>query len=110
MKKITAIAMSTSMMSLAPLLADDLRVAAFNVEFGKHATPEQIGDMFKAYKLDIITFNEAPNGDWTSKVGKVLGMEHVFVGKSSSANHKSKYKSNDKSNFKSNWGDPSRRR
>ena len=70
-----------------------VRVAAYNVEFGENATPEQIGEMFKPYNLDIIGFNEVPDGDWTARVGKVLGMKHVYVGKISSANHKDKYKS-----------------
>jgi len=70
-----------------------VRVASYNVEFGKSATPEQIGKMFKPYKLDIIGFDEAPDGDWTARVGKVLGMKHSYVGKISSANHKDKYKS-----------------
>ena len=69
-----------------------VRVASYNVEFSKSATPEQIGEMFKPYKLDIIGFNEAPDGDWTARVGKVLGMQYSFVGKISSANHKDKYK------------------
>ena len=69
------------------------RVAAYNVEFGKNASPEEIGKMFKPYDLDIIGFNEVPDGDWTARVGKVLGMKHVYVGKISSANHKDKYKS-----------------
>ena len=69
------------------------RVAAYNVEFGKNASPEEIGRMFKPYKLDIIGFNEVPGGEWTARVGKVLGMKHVYVGKVSSANHKDKYKS-----------------
>jgi len=69
-----------------------VRVASYNVEFGKSATPEEIGEMFKPYKLDIIGFNEAPDGDWTARVGTVLGMEYSFVGKVSSANHKDKYK------------------
>ncbi len=69
-----------------------VRVAAYNVEFGKSATPEEIGEMLKPYKLDIIGFDEAPDGDWTARVGKVLGMPHSFVGKISSANHKDKYK------------------
>jgi len=72
--------------------AISVRVAAYNVEFGKSTTPEQVGEMFKPYKLDIIGFNEAPDGDWTARVGKVLGMNHHFVGKISSANHKDKYK------------------
>ena len=57
------------------------------------ATPEQLGEMFKPYNLDIIGFSEVPDGDWTARVGKVLGMEHSYVGKISSANHKDKYKS-----------------
>ncbi len=70
-----------------------VRVAAYNVEFGKNATPEEIGKMFKPYNLDIIGFNEVPDGDWTARVGKVVGMKHIYVGKISSANHKDKYKS-----------------
>ena len=70
-----------------------VRVAAYNVEFGKNATPEEIGRMLKPYNLDLIGFNEAPDGDWITRVGKVLGMDHSYVGKASSANHKNKYKS-----------------
>ena len=51
-----------------------VRVATYNVECSRSATPEQIGEMFKQYKLDLIGFNEAPDGDWTDRVGKVLGM------------------------------------
>ncbi len=69
-----------------------VRVAAYNVEFSRSATPEQIGEMFKPYQLDLIGFNEAPDGDWTDRVGKVLGMKYSYVGKISSANHKDKYK------------------
>jgi len=75
--------------------ADDsvaVRVAAYNVEFSRSATPEAIGEMFKAYDPDLIGFNEAPDGDWTDRVGQVLGMKYSFVGKVSSANHKDKYK------------------
>ena len=70
-----------------------VRVAAYNVEFGKSAAPEQIGEILKPYALDIIGFNEVPDGDWTARVGKVLGMNYCYVGKISSANHKDKYKS-----------------
>ena len=69
-----------------------LRVAAYNVEFSRSATAEQIGEMFKPFNLDVIGFNEAPDGHWTKRVGKVLGMGHSYVGKISSANHKDKYK------------------
>ena len=70
-----------------------VRVAAYNVEFGRSTTPEEVGKMFKPYNLDIIGFNEVPDGDWTARVGKILGMKHSYVGKISSANHKDKYKS-----------------
>ena len=70
-----------------------VRVAAYNVEFGKNASPEEIGRMFKPYNLDIIGFNEVPDGHWTTRVGKVVGMKHTYLGKISSANHKDKYKS-----------------
>jgi maltose 6'-phosphate phosphatase len=70
-----------------------VRVAAYNVEFGKNASPEEIGKMFKPYNLDIIGFNEVPDGDWTARVGRVLSMKYTYVGKISSANHKDKYKS-----------------
>jgi len=70
-----------------------VRVASYNVEYGSNATPEQIGEMFKPYNLDIIGFQEAPNGDWTARAGNVLGMKYSYVSKITSANHKNKYKS-----------------
>ena len=81
---------------LSAPLADEaitVRVASYNVEFGRSTTPEQVALMFKPYNLDMIGFNEVPEGDWTARVGKVLGMQHSYVGKISSANHKDKYKS-----------------
>ena len=70
-----------------------VRVAAYNVEFSKSTTPEQVGRMFKPFNLDLIGFNEVPDGDWTKRVGAVLGMRYVYCGKISSAHHKDKYKS-----------------
>jgi endonuclease/exonuclease/phosphatase family metal-dependent hydrolase len=69
-----------------------VRVAAYNVEFGKNASAEEIGEMFKPYDLDIIGFCEAPDGDWTRRVGKVLDMKYEYVGTISSAHHNDKYK------------------
>jgi endonuclease/exonuclease/phosphatase family metal-dependent hydrolase len=66
--------------------------AAYNVEVSKSATPEEIGEAFKPYDLDFITFSEAPTGDWTKRVGVVLGMDHVVVGRYSTAGHVDKYK------------------
>ena len=70
-----------------------IRFAAYNVLFGLWTKPESVGKMFKQYDLDVICFNEVPQGDWTLRVGRELGMEHAYVGKVSSANHKDKYKS-----------------
>ena len=75
---------------LAPIR---IRVASYNVLCGQMGTPEQIGEMFRPYDLDVIGFCEAPAGDWTARVGEVLGMGHAYVGNVSSANHKDKYKS-----------------
>jgi exonuclease III len=68
------------------------KVAAYNVEVSKSATPEEIGKAFIPYDLDIICFSEAPTGDWTERAGKVLGMDHVVVGRYSTAGHVDKYK------------------
>lgn len=62
-----------------------VRIAAYNVLFGNWGTPERIGEMFKPYDLDIIGFSEVPGGDWTMRVGHVLGMKYAYVGKVSSA-------------------------
>lgn len=39
-----------------------VRVASYNVEFSRSATPEQIGEMFIPYNLDIIGSDECPDG------------------------------------------------
>lgn len=70
-----------------------IRLLSYNVEFSKSTTPEQVGEAIKSLNLDIVTFNEVPGGDWTERVGKVLGMEHHYTGAISSGNHKDKYRS-----------------
>ena len=85
--------LTVSLGASEPTKTVSVRVAVYNVEFGKNATPEEVGEMFKLYNSDIIGFNEVPDGDWTARVGKVLGMKSRFVGKISSADHKDKYKS-----------------
>jgi len=57
-----------------------VRVAAYNVEYGRSTTPEQVGKMFKPYNFDIIGFNEVPDGEWTARVGKVPGYEAHLCG------------------------------
>lgn len=65
---------------------------AYNVEFGRHATPEQFGAALKPHPMDVITFNEVPGGDWVERVGRVLDMPYHYTGSISSANHPDKYK------------------
>ncbi|WP_181938030.1 MULTISPECIES: endonuclease/exonuclease/phosphatase family protein [unclassified Arenibacter] len=69
-----------------------LKVAAYNVEFSDKGTAEEIGEFLKSYQFDAVCFSEAPGGDWTKKVGAVMGLNHVLVGKYSTAGHKDKYK------------------
>jgi len=70
-----------------------LRIAAWNVEYGFRASAEEIGGFLAPLKPDIVCFSEVPEGDWTKRAGKSLGMEYSFVGKISAAGHKDKYKS-----------------
>lgn len=70
-----------------------LRVAAYNVEVSRNATAKEIGEALKAYNFDVVGFSEAPGGAWTTQVADVLGMDHVVVGKYSTAGHQDKYKS-----------------
>ncbi len=69
-----------------------LKVAAYNVEYSDKGTAEEIGGLLKSYDFDVVCFSEAPGGDWTKKVGAVMGLNHVVVGKYSTAGHKDKYK------------------
>ena len=69
-----------------------IRVATFNIEYGRRSTPEKIGEMFKPYHLDIIGFSEIPGGQWVKKIADKLDMKYYYIGKISSANHKDKYK------------------
>lgn len=70
-----------------------LRIGTYNVEFGKSTTPEEVGRMLRPFRLDLIGFCEVPDGDWTARAGRVLGLDHAFVGTVSSAYHTDKYKS-----------------
>ena len=70
-----------------------LKVAGYNVEFGKTGSAQQIGEVLKPCNFDIVAFSEVPIGDWTKEAAKVMGMEYVIVGRYSTVNHKDKYKS-----------------
>ena len=71
----------------------NLRIATYNLEFGKSTTPEEVGEVLRPHAFDLVGLCEVPDGDWTARVGRVAGLEHSFVGTVSSANHKDKYKS-----------------
>ncbi|MAE53106.1 MAG: hypothetical protein CMI20_03225 [Opitutae bacterium] len=79
-----------------------LRVIAYNVACGQWATPERIAQELKALKPDIVLLSEVPKAnrgkkvkDWSLRLAEALGLDHVHVGTSSSAGHKSP-----------KWGDP----
>lgn len=69
-----------------------LKVAAYNVEYSKKGTAQEIGEKLKPYNFDVVCFSEAPGGNWTKEVGKVMGLNHVVVGRYSTAGHDDKYK------------------
>ncbi len=72
--------------------AIQIKVAAYNVEFSKNASAIEIGKALKGYNFDVVCFTEAPGGDWTKEVGSVMGLNHIVLGKYSTAGHKDKYK------------------
>jgi len=72
--------------------ATQIKVAAYNVEFSKNASASEIGEALKSYNFDVVCFSEAPGGDWTKEVGSVMNLNHVVVGKYSTAGHEDKYK------------------
>ena len=72
--------------------AVQIKVAAYNVEYSDKGTAWEIGKALKPYNFDIVCFSEAPGGDWTKEVGTVIGLDHVVVGKYSTAGHQDKYK------------------
>lgn len=69
-----------------------LRVATYNIEFGRSCKPEELGKMLAEYRFDVVALCEAPGGDWVKRAGEAAGLTNVFLGKLSSANHKDKYK------------------
>lgn len=70
-----------------------LSVVAYNVQFGDRAIPEDFAKELAPLKPDVVLLNEVPGGDWTQSLAKHLGLEHSYLGKTSSANHKDKYRS-----------------
>ena len=70
-----------------------LRVGSYNVEFSKSTTAEEVGRMLRPFRFDLVGFCEVPDGEWTARAGREMGLEHAFVGAVSSAHHVNKYKS-----------------
>lgn len=69
-----------------------IKVAAYNVEYSKNASAEEIGEALKSFDFDVVCFSEAPGGDWTARVGEVTGLKNIVVGRYSTAGHVDKYK------------------
>lgn len=67
-------------------------MAAYNVRVSRNASAEEIGEALRPYDLDIVCFSEAPGGNWTREAADIMGMEHVIVGRYTTAGHKDKYK------------------
>ena len=72
-----------------------LRFLAYNVACGQWATPEQIAEVLKPLKADVILLSEVPKAnrgkkvkDWSRRLADALDSDHVQVGTVSSANHK----------------------
>ena len=72
--------------------ATQIKLAAYNVEYSKNASATEIGEALRSYNFDVVCFSEAPGGDWTKEVGAVMNLNHVVVGKYSTAGHQDKYK------------------
>lgn len=72
--------------------AQKLKVIAYNIEFAKSTTIEEMYSFLRSEKADIICFSEVPGQGWTKKLGGLLGMKYCFEGKIASANHMEDYK------------------
>jgi maltose 6'-phosphate phosphatase len=68
------------------------KVAAYNVQVSRNGTAKEVGEALKAYNFDIVCFSEAPGGNWTKEVADILGLDHVVLGKYTTAGHEDKFK------------------
>lgn len=69
-----------------------LKVAAYNVQVSRNATAGEIGQALKTFNFDIVCFSEAPGGKWTKEIADILGLDHVVLGRYTTAGHKDKFK------------------
>jgi endonuclease/exonuclease/phosphatase family metal-dependent hydrolase len=74
-------------LTFSSLDSQKIKVIAYNIEFAKNTTPEQMVSLLEQEKADIICFNEVPGQGWTKKVGDLLGLNYSFEGQIASANH-----------------------
>ncbi|MBC8768547.1 endonuclease/exonuclease/phosphatase family protein [Arenibacter sp. BSSL-BM3] len=81
------------------LQGQELKVIAYNVEFGKNTTPKTVSALLQSEKADIICFNEVPGQGWTKKVGKYLGLAYSYEGTIASANHETEFKDKTKNYY-----------
>jgi len=76
----------------AGLKSQQLKIIAYNIEFGRNTSPEALSTLFRLENADIICFNEVPGQGWTKKVGELLGLPYSYEGKIASANHTEDYR------------------
>ncbi len=79
--------------------SQDLKVIAYNIEFGRNTSIEEMSSFLMLENADIICFNEVPGQGWTKKLRKILGMPYSYEGEIASANHKQEYKDKTKSYY-----------
>jgi len=72
--------------------AQKLKVIAYNIEFAKSTTIDEMYSFLRSEKADVICFSEVPGQGWTKKIGDLLGMKYSFEGKIASANHMEEYR------------------
>ena len=68
-----------------------MKIIAYNIEFAKTTTPQDVALHLKPEMPDVICFSEVPNEDWTALAGAQLAMDYCYVGKVASANHEEDY-------------------
>lgn len=62
------------------LHGQQLKIIAYNVEFGKNMSPEEMAELLKTENADVICFNEVPAQGWTKIVGDLLGLKYTYEG------------------------------
>ncbi len=78
------------------LRGQKLKVIAYNIEFGRNTSLDEMYSFLKPEKADVICFNEVPGQGWTKRIGELLGMAYSYEGKIASANHEEEYKDKSK--------------